>query len=175
MKLPGGVFVTQITLNRPGFTGDFFARFLARPNARARRDFCFNLLDLEIDRVQYNVFLVPPLFEVSDQYRSDIARARRALRFARMFRWRDHEDLDLPYCWLMLMGHRLAVERGLSVGGVEALAHMACRRLNLPLTETELWSDDELFAKYTRTVLRAEWDYPGLQFRLPETPPLGAA
>ncbi len=160
-----------MTQTTPSPVRNFFARFLANPNAKGLRDFCFDLLDLEISRADYNVFCDWPLVEASETYKSDMDLADRALSSAVRSQWLSHEDLDLPYFWLTLMGHRLAVERGLSTGGVDVLAHVACERLNLPLKETELWSDDVLFAKYTQTVLREEWDYPGLLFRLPVTPP----
>ncbi len=148
---------------------NFFARFLANPDGTGLRKLCINLLELELDRAQYNVLSDPPLFEPSGEYGSDITEADQALRRAHRNQALSHVMLELPYLWLTLLGHRLAVERDLPTGGIPALVHVAAARLDLPLKDTEAWSDDVLFRNYTRTVLRDEWDYPGIQFRYPRS------
>ena len=147
---------------------NFFARFLENPDGNLR-DFLAALLDLEVSRAQYNLLSEPPLFEPDEDYRSDIATAERALTLARGNRVLEPEQTGLRFLWLTLLGHRLAVERDLVVGGVKALAHVAAARLGLPEKETEAWSEDQLFRRYTQTVLREEWDYVGIQFRYPRS------
>lgn len=154
-----------MTPTTPAPVHSFFIRFLMKQNEAGLRAFCLDLLNLEFARVRYNVFLVPPLFKASEGYKADIARARRALKRARLLLWTRREDFDLPHHWLTLLGHRLAVERGLATKGIAALAHVASGRLDLPLKETEAWSEEMLFRQYTDTFLRDEWDYPGLMFR----------
>ena len=129
------------------------------------RNFCIKLLDLEVNRAKYNLLSYPVLYEPPSEYRTDISAAGSALRFARWNTGSDLDHLDLPCHWLTLLGHRLAVELGLRVEGTTALAHVASARLDLPLKETITWSEDTLFHRYTQTVLRDEWDYPGLLFR----------
>ena len=144
---------------------DFFARYLANPNADGVQDFYIKLLDLELRRATCNVLSDPPLIEPSAWYRADISKANRALDFARRGRTRDLCKLELRHSWLTLLGYRLSFERGLVIQGVTALAVAAATRLDLPLKETVTWSEDRLFHQYTQTVLRDEWDYPGLRFR----------
>ena len=143
----------------------FFASFLANPNARAMRAFCGELLELEVGRAEYNLLRVPPLFEPSRLYRPDIARARHALDRARVHPGLDESLLDLRYNWLTLLGNRIAAERGLRAEGVTSLSRIASARLNLPLSETDTWSEARLFRRYTESVLRDEWDYAGVAFR----------
>jgi len=131
------------------------------------RAFACDLLDLEVGRAEYNLLSTPPLFEPSGRYRSDIAGARRALDLARVHLDLADDQLDLHYNWLTLLGNRLAAERGLRAEGITTLARVASERLNLPLKDTEIWPEDRLFRRYTQTVLRDEWDYAGLQFRIP--------
>ena len=144
---------------------DMLARFVANPDQLRRRDFYIDLLDREVARAQYNLLGSAPLIEVDEDYKFDIARAARALRIARRNRWLNSDCLDLPSHWLTLLGHRLAIENGLSVESMDALAEIAARRLSLSLATTDIWDVDTLFRRYTETDLRAEWDYPGLQFR----------
>lgn len=145
---------------------EFFTRFLANPNAQALWTFHLDLLDLEISRAQKSLPDLPA-GENAKAYEVDTARALRVQAVAQRRGWRDDTPFGPAWFWLALLGHRLAVERGLPTGGITALAEVASRRFNLPLAETRLWSHDILFEQYTRTVLRAEWDYPGLQCRRP--------
>ena len=150
---------------------DFVARFEASPNAPAQPDFLICLLDLEVRRAMFNVMSNPARFEVTEAYKADIIQADRILKFARCHRMFRPEQMDIPYHWLTLLGRRIAVEQGVFVEGFATLARVAAARLDLPLKTTEAWDEDTLFRRYTRTVLRAEWDYPGLGFR----PSQGAA
>ena len=143
----------------------FFARFLANPDSEGLRKFQIDLLDLEVSRAQYNTLSDPDLFDLPTLYRSDIARAQHALDRVRSDMSLDEEQLDLRYNWLTLLGNRLAAERGLRAEGTTTLAFVASARLNRPFKETENWSEARLFRRYTETVLRDEWDYPGIQFR----------
>ena len=147
----------------------FFASFLADPTARATRRFCGELLELEVGRAEYNLLRDPPLLEPSGLYRSDIARARHALDRAGEYPGLDEGLLDLRYNWLTLLGNRIATERGLHAEGVTSLSCIASARLNLPLTETDKWSEARLFRRYTESVLRDEWDYAGVEFRYPRS------
>ena len=131
------------------------------------REACIDLLDLEVSRAQHNLFTDPPVHEASKGYKADIARSARVLRIVRRRSRTRCETPALAFLWLTLLGHRLAAERGLPVEGFEALAYIAALALNLPLTETETWSDETFFRHFTETALREEWDYPGLQFRMP--------
>jgi len=145
----------------------FLACFLANPNAEALEDFRINLLELEVSRAQ-TVLPDLPDEQVDGKYRDDAFRALRVLQVARRRGWREGKPFDPVWFWLTLMGHRLALERGLSTGGIAALAEVASQQLDLPLEEARLWSCDMLFEKYTRTVLRTQWDYRGLQARSPQ-------
>ena len=144
---------------------DFFADFLGKPDPVRQREVHIEMLERELRRAEINVRRAPALIEVSDAYRSDIHRAELAL----MMTWRGqglgHDCPDLTAHWLTLLGHRLAVEYGLRVECLDALAHVASRRLGLPRATTEAWSMDMLYRQYTKAHLRAEWDYPGLLFR----------
>ena len=151
-------------MHTPEPVHDFLARFLAKPDTEALRALCLDLLDLELCRAQSNTL---PASRTGEAYGKDVSRALRVLHIARRRKWHDRTPFDPAWFWLTLLGNRLAVERGLSVGGLAALAEVASRRLNLPLAETRTWSCDELFERYTRTGLRTEWDYPGLRFRIP--------
>ena len=163
--------MSQSDLAQPAPILDFVARFEASPNASDQPDVLICLLDLEVRRAMFNVMSNPARFEATEAYKVDIIQADRILKFARPGEEFDFVQPDLQYQWLKLLGHRLAVERGLPVGGVAALAHVAAARLNLPLGEPKAWYADTLFAQFTQTVLRDEWDYPGLGFR----PSQGAA
>jgi len=148
---------------------NFFARFLETPDGNPR-DFLVALLDLEVSRAQYNV--LPNLSEmamgkVTEICVRDIVATRRILNLARLEKGSGIAQPDLQYQWLTLLGHRLAVEHGLSVVGIAALVHVASMRLDLPLEETKSWYADTLFEHYTQTVLREEWDYVGIRFRNP--------
>jgi len=145
----------------------FFERFLSNPDGTGVRGLCLNLLELELGRAHYNVLSDPPLYQPSGDYRSDIAEADSALERAYRNQALSHVALELPDLWLTLLGNRLAVERDLPTGGIPALAHVAAARLELPLKDTGAWSSETLFRQYTLTVLRDEWDYPGIQFRYP--------
>ncbi len=157
---------------------DFFARFVANPDAKGLGRFCMELLNLEVGRAEYSILSDPHAVAVGDglgDYKPAIKQAQRALNLARMHNSLNAVQFELRYYWLTLLGHRLAVERNLPAGGRRALRHVAAMRLDLPLKETEAWSDDWLFRRYTQTVLRDEWDYPGIQFRSPGSawPPEG--
>ena len=145
---------------------NFFVCFLSNPNGRdSLRRLCINLLDLEVGRAKHNVLFDVPGCDASEDYRQDVVKAVSVLKLARRYRTLGHNLLNLPCQWLTLLGHRLAVERALSVEGIPALAHVAATEFDLPLRETETWPDDMLFVQYTQTVLRQEWDYAGIQFR----------
>jgi len=106
--------------------------------------FHFNLLKLETDRAEYIILSDPPLFEVSELYLSDIARALHALDQAERDPTPDESQLDLRYNWLTLLGNRLAIERGLHTEGLTILAFVASARLNLPLKETKARSEGSI-------------------------------
>ena len=145
---------------------DFFARYLANPDVEALHQFYIDLLELEIARAKYDVLpkqLEWAMDRVAEVYRRDIVAASRILKLARRGKKLDFVRFDLQYQWLTLLGHRLATDRGLPTGGLDALAHVASTRLELPLKETKAWYADTLFVQYTQTVLREEWDYPGPQ------------
>ena len=145
---------------------DFFIRYLSRPDEIALHDFCYTLLGLEHARAHQTLVLNPPDFDLSDAYRSDIERARRILDRAFGKVWHEQDWIALACCWLPLVGHRIAIERGLvDMDGRPALHMVASARLVLPLKQTKGWSSEELFRHYTETRLRNEWDYPGIGFR----------
>ena len=79
-----------------------------------------------------------------------------------------HTYLELPFHWLNLMGFRLAVERGLVMGGLGAVKTVAAVELGLSRGETEQWTVELLFNVYCDTKLREQWDYEGFRFRLNE-------
>ena len=152
------------------FVRDFFNRFAAHPDEVSRRNLLVALLDLELRRAQYNVFSDSVLFQINPNYLSDIALAKRILKLARNCDASDRYQFDdVQYYWLALLGHRLAAEHGFPVDGHEALRHVASMKLCLWLAETEAWSDDMLFEKFTETELRTEWDYSGNSFRYPRS------
>ena len=144
---------------------DFFARYLANPDEDALRQFLLDLVELEVARIQISALSGVYCNRISTAQRVDVSRAQRILSVAQRRGSLERLSLDPIRCWLTIMGHRLSLERGWSVSGIPALAEVASRRLGLPLEETRSWSFDTLFKKYTHTVLRAQWDYPGLQFR----------
>ena len=145
----------------------FFERFLVNPDYGALRSFCVNLLELEVDRATHELSDDPQFFEVTDAHLEEVKAATSMLAKVLREDVRDFDKATVQFHWLTLLGHRLGVERGLPVGGIEALAHVGACRLSVPLTEAEAWSCDGLFNRYTETVLRSEWDYHGIQFRHP--------
>ena len=134
------------------------------------RDTCIDLLTLEVSRAQQNVLSDPPVCEASERYKADIAQSARVLRIARRRSGVTCRTPDVAFLWLTLLGHRLAIEKGLFVDGLEALAVVASDRLGLPCGDIEAWSDETLFWQFTETALRDEWDYQGLQFRVSAGP-----
>ena len=148
----------------------FFAGFLENPDDEGLGHFQIELLKLELDRADH---IVPPerfglaRNEVPVEYIATITESRRVLKLARGRNGMNAAHLDLRYYWLTLLGYRLAIERGLSEVGLQALRRIACTRLGLSLNEAETWSGEMLFRQYTETVLRDEWDYPGTGFRGP--------
>ena len=146
----------------------FLASFLENPDDERLGYLQIDLLDLEVDRAEQNVLPDPYVLALGGalgDYKSTIGQARRVLKLARQCTGFNADQLDLRFYWLTLLGHRLAAERGFSIGGRRALRRIACTRLGLPPKETDNWSDGTLFLYYTQTVLRDEWDYPGNSFR----------
>ena len=147
---------------------DFFIIFLENPDDKGLGDFQINLLKLELDRAAR---IVPPeLFGlarngVPGKYIATITESRRVLKLAMGRNGLYAAHLDLRFYWLTLLGYRLAIERGFSEVGQQALRRIACTRLGLSPKETDNWSDGMLFQQYTQTGLRDEWDYPGTGFR----------
>lgn len=159
-----------MTQPAPAPVHSFFAAFLANPDSKGFGVFLVNLLELELSRAEHGVLSDPPAVAVGgglDVYKSDITQTRRALKLANRTGMPRYDQIDLRYYWLKLFGNRVAVERGLPVGGRPALRHVAALRMGLALKDAEAWSDETLFKQYTQTVLRDEWDYGGLRFRTP--------
>jgi len=140
-----------------------------QPDATSVRNLLIALLDMErLRHANHNLSPETPLSRIIVTCTSDIAMAERALGLARSCEGLGKAHFDLQHYWLLLLGHRLAAERGLPVKGRAALGHVASLRLGLPREDTGTWSEDMLFEKYTETDLRTEWDYFGLHFRCPD-------
>ena len=141
-------------------------RDLMRPTDWEKRAFCVDLLDRELRRAQTaidsaHLDLNPPRI-----YRRDISSAEWQLLHARIYFFLSHDYYRLPYHWLILLGYRLAVERGLPSGGFDALKVVVCETLGRSEAEVVHWTVDLYFHQFTTPELRREWDYPGKHFRM---------
>ena len=116
---------------------DFFARYLANPDEEALRQFCINLVELEVTRIQTSALSGVYFKRISRAQRADVSRALRILTIVRRRGSLERLSLDPIRCWLTLLGHRLSLERGLPVSGIAALAQVASGQFNLPLKKTE--------------------------------------
>ena len=126
------------------------------------RQFYYEALDRELKRVDANSTSDQP---VSAAYNRHISDARFAHHNARIFFFMSHDFCELPYHWMVLVGFRLAVERGLPRGGFDALTVFACERLRCAPFEVDGWSEPVFAEHLRRRELKDIWDYPGTQFR----------
>ena len=130
-----------------------------------KRRFYYEALDRELRRIDANITSDQPVAAPSAEYKSHISDARFAYLHARIFFFMSHDFCELAYHWMVLVGYRLAVERGLPRGGFHALTVFACERLRATPFEVDRWSE-AAFADHLRSpVLRDIWDYPGTEFR----------
>ena len=152
-----------------GLHGGNFAieivRDLFRKTDWSERRFYYEALDRELKRIDANITSDQPVADPSAAYKDCIGDARFAHRHARIFFFMSHDFCELPYHWMVLVGHRLAVERGLPRGGFDALTAFACARLRCAPFEVERWREAVFAEQLRRRELRDIWDYQGIQFR----------
>ena len=148
-----------------GFVAD--ATIMAPPRCELRR-FCLDRLQTEIARARKEVFGLAARYAPGDNYTRDYKSAVRAENGGYSWPHRSYNGLQLPYHWLTLIGYRIAIERRLFLGGMDAASIRAVEVLGAPPSDAMQWDVDLLFKLYCNTRLRSEWDYDGYAFR-PET------
>ena len=145
-----------------------FIEDLVTPHDRDLRAFCVRNLNQEVVRTRNEAFGAVRKFHPAKAYQEDFRKAEFACQQGWNHQWPSHTYLELPFHWLNLMGFRLAVERGLVMGGLGAVKTVAAVELGLSRGETEQWTVELLFNVYCDTKLREQWDYEGFRFRLNE-------